>query len=162
MQTAIQNVIKTFYLNSIVMVPLLFWVIQSFGAFVRYNLYEGVQENASYILEFLKSIGFNFCCIALAIDFGLLSQYKEEIFKNSPNFVFIMLIHLLAWIFSIGDQILYKWISSKITNSISYNKKGLWGTLNIVVFLILLFVGIWCLYSISKIVNPKIINEVAK
>lgn len=84
-----QNGMKVFCLNSTVMVPLLFWIIQSFGAFLRFKLYEGVQENIPYRSEFLKSIGFNFCCIALAIDFGLMAQYKEEIFKLSSNSVFL-------------------------------------------------------------------------
>ena len=131
------------------MVPLLFWIIQSIGAFLRFKLYEGVQENNLYRLEFLKSIGFNFCCIALAIDFGLLSQYKGNIFEISPNFVFYLLLHLLAWIVSIGDQIVYKYIALKSNNS----QVIWWKILIMFICACFIFIGAFCLLTISKMVQ---------
>lgn len=136
------------YSNSILMVPLLFWIIQSFCGIIRHNLVE-VREK-SYFIEILKSVGYNLCCIALSIDIGLLSQYNSELLKKIPKFWLIMTIHILALIFSFSDQISYKYFYNKIQESNNVYKKRFLNLCKFIVFCISLGLGVFCVLIIFR------------
>lgn len=134
------------FLNSILIIPLLFLVIQSLGGFIRYKLIN--EDGDNYLLAMVKSIGYNLCCIALAIDIGLLSQYNNEVPKTTPPFGILMTFHILAYITSILDQIFYNYINTKIKNiNVSYKRRCL-KFVNFIIFSCFLIIGIFCIYSI--------------
>lgn len=141
-----------FLLHPILVVPLLFWVIQSVGNIIRYKLMPE-RDNKSFYVETFKSIGYNLSCIALSIDFGLLSQYKGEIFKFSPNFCTLIIIHLLAFICSFMDQISYNYLGVKIQESNKWYKKWFWKLSWATFYLIFLCMGFICIVTIYKTIK---------
>lgn len=144
-----------FLLQPILLVPLLFWVIQNVSNIIRHKLIPE-KDNKGFYIETFKSIGYNLSCIALSIDFGLLSQYKGEIFKFSPNFCTLIIIHLLTFMGSFMDQISYSYLGVKIQESNKWYKTWFWKLSCFIFYIIFLGLGFISIFTIYKTIKLPI------